>query len=39
MKKIFVTAFVGGVANCLAGHVVDWCLFETLRMRCPRQAG
>ena len=35
MKKIIITAVAGAVANCVAGHIVDWCLFKTLGLRCP----
>ncbi len=35
MKKIIITAAAGAVANCLVGHVADWCLFRALGLRCP----
>ena len=38
MKKIIITALAGAVANCLVGHVADWCLFRSLGLRCPREA-
>ncbi len=37
MKKIIVSAVVGAVANCLAGHIMDWCAFRAFGMRCPRE--
>jgi hypothetical protein len=39
MKKIIVSAAIGAVANCLVGHIVDWCIFRALGMRCPHEAG
>ncbi len=39
MKKIITGAVASAVLNCLAGHVVDWCVFRALGMRCPREAG
>lgn len=38
VKKIIITALAGAVANCLVGHVADWCLFRTLGLRCPGEA-
>jgi hypothetical protein len=34
MKKI-ITTVAGAVANCVAGHIIDWCLFRVLGLRCP----
>lgn len=39
MKKIIVSALAGAVVNCLAGHIVDWCIFKALGKRCPGEAG
>jgi hypothetical protein len=38
MKKIIITAFASALANCLVGHVTDWCLFQALGLRCPGEA-
>jgi len=35
-QKMIISAGLSALANCLAGHVVDWCLFETLGLPCPR---
>jgi hypothetical protein len=37
VKKIIITAVAGAAANCLIGHVTDWCLFRALGLRCPRE--
>ena len=39
MKKIIVGAVASAMINCLIDHVVDWCIFRALGMRCPREAG
>ncbi len=38
MKKIIIAALAGAVANCLVGHIADWCLFRALGLRCPGEA-
>lgn len=35
-QKIILSAAVSALANCLIGHLVDWCLFEELGLPCPR---